>query len=402
MKKLFAPKTRMALDPVGLYYASTISKANPGNFNISAYLHEKIDPHVLQTAVNDLMRRLPFLSGRLYGGVFQYYHEILEVPPQIVKADTVPLFSEYYKEGSGYVLRVLYGERHFTVEAIHSIVDGRGLAKIVCALLARYFELLGVNVSKRDIADCTDSVVAEEAEDAYLRYANSAKYPVTKVDNFNAYHHEGIKKAPARVISKTFELENIKAAAKSNGATISEYLLACVFTELAAERDAQGLKNPVTSMLPVDCRSYFPSRTFRTFVCNRTITMPETSDFFEMLKQIRAQFADITPDFVQKSINEVHTLRKKSNFVPLALKKKLIDRTGILEESKLTTTFSNLGLVPLPPEIRARVKNLEFVISTPEYMTYSFSCITIGETLTLTVTSCAESNVVPDGIFEKI
>ncbi|MCL1842337.1 MAG: hypothetical protein FWF79_00835, partial [Defluviitaleaceae bacterium] len=221
-------------------------------------------------------------------------------------------------------------------------------------------------------------------------------------ENFNAYHHEGIKKAPARVISKTFELGNIKSAAKSNGATISEYLLARVFGELAAERDEQGLNNPITSMLPIDCRSYFPSRTFRTFVCNRTITMPETSDFSEMLKQIRAQFADITPDFVQKSINEVHNLRKKSNLVPLALKKKLIDRMGVLEESKLTTTFSNLGLVRLPPEILERVKNLEFVISTPEYMPYSFSCIAVGKALTLTVTSCAESDAVPDGIFKKI
>ncbi|MCL1842830.1 MAG: hypothetical protein FWF79_03375, partial [Defluviitaleaceae bacterium] len=194
MKKLFAPKTRIALDPVGLYYASTISEANPGNFNISAYLHEKIDPQVLQTAVNDLMRRLPFLSGRLYGGFFQYFHEILEAPPQIIKADTVPLFGEYYKEGSGHVLRVLYGERHFTVEAIHSIVDGRGLAKVVCALLVRYFELLGVRVSKSDIVDCRGIAVAEEAEDAYIRYANSKKYPAAKAENFNAYHHEGIKK----------------------------------------------------------------------------------------------------------------------------------------------------------------------------------------------------------------
>ncbi|MCL1883044.1 MAG: hypothetical protein FWF81_04740, partial [Defluviitaleaceae bacterium] len=41
-------------------------------------------------------------------------------------------------------------------------------------------------------------------------------------------------------------------------------------------------------------------------------------------------------------------------------------------------------------------------LSTPEYMPYSLSCITIGEAITLTVTSCAESNAVINGIFAKI
>jgi hypothetical protein len=48
MKNLFAQKTRMVLDPVGLYYASIISETQPGNFNVSAYLHEKIVPQILQ------------------------------------------------------------------------------------------------------------------------------------------------------------------------------------------------------------------------------------------------------------------------------------------------------------------------------------------------------------------
>ena len=406
MSNLFAPKTRMVLDPVGLYYASIISETQPGNFSVSAYLHEKIEPQILQNAVNDLIRRLPFLSGRLHSGFFQYFHEILETPPQIVKADTVELFGEYYNEGDGHVLRVLYGERHFTVEGIHSIVDGCGLSKVVCAILVRYFELLGVSVSRSNIVNCADNVTAneakEEAEDAYHRYANAKKFPATKTENLNAYHHEGIKKIPARIISKTFELGEIKSAAKSQGATISEYLLAHVFMELAEERNAHGTESSITSMLPIDCRSFFPSKTFRSFVCNRTITMPETTDFSEMLKGIHSQFSDITADFVQKSINEVHNMRNKSKFVPLALKKKLIDRMGVLEESKLTTTFSNLGLIQLPSELRERVKNLEFAISTPEYMPYSFSCIAVGEALTLTVTSCAQSNDVPTGTFERV
>jgi hypothetical protein len=67
-----------------------------------------------------------FLSGRLHRGFFGYYHEILAEPPVIVPARNGHTFSTYFESGSGHVLRILYGDRHVTVETLHSICDGRG------------------------------------------------------------------------------------------------------------------------------------------------------------------------------------------------------------------------------------------------------------------------------------
>ena len=72
-------------------------------------------------------------------------------------------------------MRVLYGERHITIEVIHSIVDGRGLAKAMQTLLVRYFELLGVDFEKNDMISCAGKFQAEEWEDAYLRFYDPSK-----------------------------------------------------------------------------------------------------------------------------------------------------------------------------------------------------------------------------------
>ena len=172
MVQSFSPKTRIELDPVGLYFAAVTSRKHPATYSISAYLSELVVPDVLQQAVDDLMRRLPFLNGRLFRGFFGYYHEILAEPPMIVRAGNGHTFSAYFESGSGHVLRILYGERHVTVEVLHSICDGRGLAKIVSALLVRYFEILGIAAESAGLIDWSVAPRPEEAEDAFARYAD--------------------------------------------------------------------------------------------------------------------------------------------------------------------------------------------------------------------------------------
>ena len=74
----------MELDPIGQYYASVITPKHPGQFMLSAYLNEVVDPNILQQSVNEVVCRLPFLSGRLKPKFFSYHHELLSSPPQVV------------------------------------------------------------------------------------------------------------------------------------------------------------------------------------------------------------------------------------------------------------------------------------------------------------------------------
>lgn len=395
MEPSFRPKTRIELDSQGMYYASVTSREHPATYSISVYLTEPVVPHVLQEAVNDLMRRLPFLNGRLGRDFFWHYHEILPEPPMIVPAPNGHTFSAYFASGAGHVVRILYGERHLTVEAMHSICDGRGLLKTVSALLERYFEILGVAPEKPGLIDWAAAPRPEEAEDAYARYADmkttdSVTRKFSSSAEGTAYRFEGSKPVPAYFVTRKFDLTRVRSAAKVYDATITEYVLAHIFRAIAQDRAARGRKEPITASVPIDCRSFFPSETYRNFVAEETIVMPETEDFAEMVYEVSHRFKQIDADLVLSDINSYQGIRRTARFLPLVAKTLVLKMLQRSLAKGITTSFSNLGLVKLPKEIEERIEMLEFVVGNEPGPSYDFACIAVADSLTLTTTVSAE------------
>jgi len=313
------------------------------------------------------------------------------------------VFSAYFNHGEGHTLRVLYGERHFTVENIHSNVDGRGLMKVTQTLLVRYFELLGVAFDKTGMIDCDGESHPEESESGYARfYDPKKKLPKTLIGRSRAFIMEPAPGAATQVISQNFDLGKLKAAAKQYGCTISEYMLAHIFMEMEKWREAHRSKLPVAVMLPVDCRTFFPTQSLRNFVYAATINMPETGDFSQLVDGLHPQFKAINADFVQSAINEMQGLVNMSGWVPFALKKALLRFMERHEGRGLSTVFSNLGKMQLPPEIERQLEYLEFVIDL-EATSSCFSCITVGDVLTLTVSVASdEAERLARDVFDRL
>ena len=148
---------------------------------------------------------------------------------------------------------------------LHSICDGRGLAKIVSALLVRYFEILGIAAEKAGLIDWCAASRPEEAEDAFARYADlkitdsSARTTSTSAER-RAYHFDSSQPVPARFVTRKFDLARVRSAAKTYDATISEYVLAHIFRAIARDRAARGSTEPIAALVPIDCRSFFPAR----------------------------------------------------------------------------------------------------------------------------------------------
>jgi len=381
---------KFTLDPLGQFTAANVRENKPCSFLITAHLKERIDPSILQQAVNDVLGcRLPFLSTRMRPGFFWYSQEFIP-PPKIVPASVPHRFEYYYGQGRGHTLRVLYGERHFTVENIHSNVDGRGLMKVTQTLLVRYFELLGVALNKTGMIDCDAETHPEEAESGYARFYNpKKKLPKSLAGRPPAFIMEPKPGAATQVVSQNFDLSKMKQVAKEHGCTISEYMMTHMFLALAEQRSKTDNKLPIAAMLPVDCRSFFPTRSLRNFVYSQTITMPETDDFSQMLAGLRPQFAAINTEFIQSAVNEMQGLVNKTGWVPFAFKKALLRYMENRESRGITTVFSNLGKMQLPPEIEQQLECLEFVIDL-EATSSCFSCVTAGEVLTLTVSVASD------------
>ena len=395
-------KTHYELDFIGGVYAYTINQNNLGSFSISVHLQDSVDQQVLQQAVNDLIKRLPYINGRLTSDL-QY--EILTTPPKI-KLDKVPVtFTDYYNHGQGHMLRILYGPLHIRVEVTHIMTDGRGVVSITRALIVRYFELLGIEMDKTGIIDCTKQMTLEESENAYERFANSE--PIKrkpKKPKIKAYKHEHLKTTTARVITKNFELEKIKENAKIHEVTISEYILTHIFLAIAKERDKSGdVHKPITANIPVDLRSFFQTSTIRNFIgSSPNIIIREAGEFAEVSSQIRSQFEAITKSYLQAEINEFEISRKQLKSMPKLIRKLLLKFVMSQMYKETTTMFSNLGLVKFPKEIESRINYLDFDNSPIASLPYLFSCITFGNTLTLSITVTIESEEIISQVFDSL
>jgi NRPS condensation-like uncharacterized protein len=301
------------------------------------------------------------------------------------------------------VLRVLHGERHFTAETLHSICDGRALAKVISALLVRYFEILGIAKGGAGPIDWSAAPRPEEAEDAFRRYADPKKTdPPTSSTSAVAYRFDSSQRTPAHFVTRKLDLAKVRAAAKTHDATISEYVLAHIFRAIAQDRDARGRSEPITASLAIDCRRFFPTETYRNFISDAPIVMPETEDLAVMVQDLRAQFGKVDADFVQGAINRSHRLRNNTRFVPRVITKatgKMLERSSL---KTLTTTFSNLGLVKLPSEVEERVEMLEFVFNGQPGSPYAFACIAVGDALTLTTTVRTDDRGIPERAADEL
>jgi hypothetical protein len=396
-------ENRINLDFFGMFSAPSICDKHPETFCITVHMKEPVNSEVLQQASDDLFRRLPFLSGRLNSDKRGFYYETIQEFPKIALEKKPHNFNMFYKTGKGYLLRVLYAERHIKIETAHFVIDGRGLSKIANALIVRYFELLGVSADKTNFIDCDDVFKAEEMEDAVLRFADTYNPHKPKVKEPKIAYKSGHKKSAATwTASRQFDLDVIKSKAKSYGLSITGYLALSIFKALEEERNAIGNKKPIVATLPIDCRSFFPTQTLRNFAYSKNIIMPESTSYEQMAQQVKSQLTEIDSDYIQEALNDLKMAMDAFQKIPFKLRNFIIKWVKRSQFKKVTFVLSSLGLAELPKEITERIDMLEFLCSPEVYHPYTFSCISFGNTLTLSVSAVTTDKKTVEKIFEQI
>jgi len=390
---------KFPLNYIGQFYSAATNEDYPGVFSISMHLHEKLCAETLQQAVNDIAKRLPHFNVRKQNDKFWYYNEELPTPPVIEKQADITEPLRYFKDDA-HLLRIIYGENHFTLEVSHSVCDGRTLAPVAVSLLIRYYHLLGVEVDGEGFINVNDPTTPEETEDAYVRYADMRKFTTPMpVDVYIPTFEPVITKT----ITYKINLQKLKAAASEHGVTVATYIAAHIFSEFAKQRAKDGNNLPITIHMPIDCRPHYPSKTMQNFVSHIIPTMPESVDFTFMARGIKSQFMALTPNYLQNIMSEVQALVYKADKMPLTAKKQqcMIDVGNRLYGGS-STGLSNLGVMTLPKQLQERVDMMTFALGPETGLPYLFGCITTGDTIAFTGTSTTEDTSIMDGLKQAL
>ncbi|HOQ07362.1 MAG TPA: hypothetical protein PK127_04535 [Clostridiales bacterium] len=357
-------------------------------FRLSAYLKEDVVPEILQMALTFTIKRFPSFATTVKKGFFWHYLDATK-RRYIVEPETgIPCQPIRIGRSGSQTFRVLFYRNRISVEYFHILTDGTGGMCFLKTLIAEYFRLLGVESA------CTDGVLP----------VNGLVSPNEVANEFLSIRSEGAASGfvdksavqfcgklsrirPCRVIHFKMDASALKAVAAGKGVTVTAYILSLMF--VAARRATDRIDGEFSIQVPVNMRKFYPSGTLRNFsmYCGIRLPLAEISEPDALIPEIMRQLKEkASRQAMDEMVRATNRITNAIRFIPLFLKAPVARLVyGFLGDRIFSSTFSNLGVVSMPPEIAERIDSMDLVLGTAITNRAGCSMVTYGNTATLSV-----------------
>lgn len=352
-------KSWYRLDNAAIIIPSTVNGADSRVFRVSCELKEDVDPEVLQSALDDVIRAFPHLNVVLRKGLFWYYLDGCDLK-EIVTREKIPPLSPIYVDGRKTLLyRVSYYKKRINVEMFHVLADGTGGFIFLKDLVICYFnKLYDLNIPQESISA---DVIEEKAKNAFSENYQKARgnRQLKEMTSKRAYHLKGKKDENFQnhLIEATVSTGEFLKLAKQNNTTAGIYAVSLYILSILDEMKDDRKKLPIVVSVPVNLRQFYPSNTTRNFFGVINVRYdPDKYDgtIHSITEDVAASFKNqLTPSAIDQTMNAysalVHTWAIK--MVPLFIKDLVIERYYVSSQQGVTCNVSNLGVIKMPEEL---------------------------------------------------
>ena len=379
------------LDNAGKIYPAIMSSKHSAVFRVSITLTEKIDPKILQKALDNTIIRCPLFNTRLKRGMFWYFLEKNKYYPKVEPDVKNPCSPILPRRNKGFLIKIRYYENRIALELFHALSDGSGALVFLKTLTARYLELKkGIHIPPgQGILDLNEEPKNEELEDSFAKYARLKK---GSRKESKSYHIKGTKEKPGKlnIITGLIDASVVLKKAKEYNVSLTEFLASNYILALFDLQESENnlRKYPVKVSIPINLRSVYPSTTLRNFAhyINPGIlpgygeySLDETISLVHHFLRYRLNEKFINAQICANVNDENNPVLKAA---PLFLKNFVMGIVyKFVGESRFAATLSNLGNQSLPSEMSAFVKRMDFFLG-PSRANYS-NCGAIGYNNTL-------------------
>ena len=410
------------LDLSAIVYPTLQRRDFSSVYRLSVMLKEKIDPVLLQMALDRTLPRFPTYKVAIRKGLFWRYLEPNNRPgPYVLEDIKNPCMPMPFKGNNRYLIRVYYYDRRISLEAHHSLGDGTGGMCLLQTLTAVYLGLLGHPVKPEGfVLDIDSAPDPEELEDAYMRYANAQFCPPRPAEK--TYRVRGTKEPfyTLNIIDGILSVQEVMAVAKRYHASITEYLNAVLLYALLQKQNADFhiRLRPVRIAMPVNLRRFFPSKTLRNFI---TMVYPSIDprlgeyQFEEIVEHIHHYMRYYINDkFLRGDITTNAATQRNPliRVVPLFIKD-LVVRTFYtrVQDKNSSAGLTNMGALHVPPDMKPFIERFDIYMGQPFSSRTNCAIISYEDVLTINfASSIVEADVeryffrklVQDGIHVKI
>lgn len=391
-------------------------------YRLSVLLREKIQPDVLQQAVDMVLPRFPSFKVAIRKGLFWRYLEANNRPGPFVQPDiSNPCMPMHFKANNRYLIRFYYYQNRISFESHHSLADGSGGMCVLLTVTAQYLRLLGHEISCGGyVLDINEAPREEELEDAYMKYASSKVRPARAQDK--AYRVRGTAEPfyTLNIVCGVMSVSQVLKTAKGYGASLTEYLNAVLLFALLKKQAAEHplRERPVKLALPVNLRRFFPSVTLRNFI---TMIYPGIDprlgeySFEEILTQIHYYMRYYLNNKLLNGDITTNAATQRNPFiriVPLFVKDFVVKSFySRVQDKQSSAGLTNMGAMQVPADMDAFVERFDIYMGQPFSARTNCAVVSFHDTLTINfASSIIEADVeqyffrklVEDGIHVKI
>lgn len=379
--------TKLELDCASAMFVLGRNKRRNYLIRLSATLREPIDPDVLQIALEEAAKQFPyFFIQFVYEGNRIFAQPLKRIPKVREKINLSYLALENI--GKQCEAQVTYTDKTIHFEFFHGVSDGMGGMTFLQYLVAKYLshKCHDENILK----DVSVIPLEEQIKNGYRDYAKGFQ---ASGGHGAAYHMKG---TPDYTSITTYCLSagQIRKKAKEYSVSITEYLavLICLAIYNLQQKSSQrcGSKK-IRLTVPVNLRTRFQCHTTRNFTLN---VYPELSpsmdgiDLPTLCAKLHAYMKTaIKPERLAMRCAACDKAGRLVSVktLPITVKRWLVQSVLDSPFTGGTMTFSNMGAVCMPEELKNQITDLEVVFSAKPETPYSCSAISIDDKMKLTL-----------------
>lgn len=406
MKKNPQGKHWHRLDNTGKIFPMIANENLSNVFRISATLKEKVEPQILQQALEEVLPEFEGFQVKLKRGFFWYYFEHNKRTPYIEKESDYPCRYIDPKSNQLFLFRVSYYENRINFEVFHAITDGMGAVTFLKALVYRYLQIKNKDSEKR--RDQRPDP-ASQIEDSYLK--NYKKVPKRSYSSRRAFHLTGeyLTQGAENITHGAAGLKELKEVCKAKGVSVTKYLTACLIWAIYEEYlDKKPSKEPIGVSLPVNLRAFFGSKTISNFfaVIGIDYEPKEKQGSFDSILQTVSHQMDekIVKERLEETISYNVSNEKKwyVRILPLFVKWVALGIIFRRNDRAHTITLSNIGPIVVEEAYRDQIETFHMIIGVSRRQNAKCGICAYGDHVMITFATVFKDDRLQKRFFEKL
>lgn len=354
------------LDNAAKIFPAIAGREDAEVFRLACQLKEEIHPELLQNAVDAAVDEYPQFTQTIRRGVFWYYLEDTGLKPKVHEENKTPL-QPLYEEGSHLLIDISYYKNRINFEIFHSLADGTGAFVFLKTIVANYLAAAHPEELRDMHIESYDHTARQKESDGFTQYFEPDKGSSTnfeflgnKEKNNKVYRFNERKTSDYRqhLTEGLVSALKIKAAAKAEGATMTEFICAVLILAIYDTMEPKERGKKVTVAIPVNLRNYFDSSTLRNFFGMIQVTYDFSEErehsLHNVIKAVREEFErELTHENMQQKIASQVKMERHPivRVCPLVLKDLIMVILQNVSMKRRTICLSNVGKIYVQSEL---------------------------------------------------